>query len=251
MTAQEFITAIQAGGTVEVDTDIDFNDYVFTSYVAVPANTIINGNGHTLTNIQQGTSSYIFGFSGACTINNLNIRNLNLPSNPLFLGGNGVHEINECQISGNCHQIYNSGTYQYQDNITFNRCSMHISRFYDIRGTLNDCYVIVENNTRTSGSSNMYLLGTYANNTYFKGNLKITGTMTIQTTFSNCCINIDVDDSDYTITLNMSGSLVSVINSDKAPNTSRTSYIVAVTDTEMHDAQALFDKGFNIYVPST
>lgn len=249
MTSQEFITAVQAGGTIEVDSDIDFNDYVFSSSVDIPANTIINGNGHTLTNIQQGTSSYIFGFSGAITINNLNIRNLNLPSIQLFNGGSGAHNLNECQISGNCYILYSSGSYSYQDNITCNRCSMHISRFYWLRGTLNDCYLIVENNTRTSGSSNMYLLGTYANNTYFKGNLKITGAMTIVTTFSNCCINIDVDDSAYTITLNSSASLVSVINSDKAPNTSRTSYIVAVTDTEMHDAQALFDKGFNIYVP--
>lgn len=249
MTAQEFITAVQAGGTVEIDTDIDFNDYVFTSYVTVPANTIINGNGHTLTNIQQGTQAYIFGFNGAITINNLNFRNLNLPTIYLFNGGTGLHNINECQISGNCNSIYSSGSYSYQDNVIYNRCSMHLNRFGEIRGTLNDCYVIVENNTRTSGSNNMYLLGTYANNTYFKGNLKITGAMSILTNFTNCCINIDVDNSDYTITLNSASSQVSVLNADKAPNTSHTSNIVAVTDAEMHDAQSLFDKGFNIYVP--
>lgn len=248
MTAQEFITAIQAGGTVEVDSDIDFNDYIFTSYATIPANTIINGNGHTLTNIQQGTSSYIFGFSGACTINNLNIRNLNLPSIQLFNGGSGAHNLNECQISGNCYVLYSSGTYQYQSNITYNRCSMHISRFYNIRGTLNDCYMIVDNNSATTGTT-YPLLGDYANNTYFKGNIKITGSMKVSTTFTNCCINIDIEDNGFTITFNFANTPISVINSDKATNTSLASNIVAVTDAEMHDAQSLFDKGYNIYVP--
>lgn len=248
MTAEEFITAVQAGGTVEVDTDIDFNDYIFSSGVTVPSNTIINGNGHTLTNIQQGTSSYIFSFTGAATINNLNIRNLNLPSIQLFSGTAGDHNLNECQISGNVYVLYSSGTYQYQDNIAYNRCSMHISRFYDIRGTLNECYVIVENNSATTGNS-YPLLGARANNTYFKGNIKLTGSMSLSTVFTDCCINIDVEDNGNTLTLSQANTPISVINSDKATNTSLASNIVAATDIEMHDAQSLFSKGFNIYVP--
>lgn len=251
MTVQEFLTAVQAGGTVNVDTDIDFNAYSFSESVTIPTSTIINGNGHTLTNIQQGTSTYIFGFSGDITINNLNIRNLNLTSIHLFNGSAGDHVLNECQISGNCYRLYSSGQSQYARNITYNRCSMHIGRFDNIRGTLNDCYVIVENNLTTSSSGNVSLLGDYASNTYFKGNLKITGTITISTSFSNCCINIDVDDSTYTISLTQASDPVSVLNSDKMSNTNRNSHIIAVTDTEMHDAQSLFDVGFNIYVPST
>lgn len=248
MTAQEFVTAVNAGGTIEVDSDIDFNDYIFSSVVTIPSDTIINGNGYTVTNIQQGTINRIFDFAGACTINNLNIRNLNLPSIQLFSGASGAHILNECQISGICYILYSSGSYSYQSNITYNRCSMHISRFYNIRGTLNDCYMVVENNSVTIGSA-YPLLGDYANNTYFKGNIKITGGMTVSTNFVNCCINIDIEDNGFTINFNFANMPISVINSDKASNISLTSNIIAVTDAEMHDAQSLFDKGFDIYVP--
>lgn len=250
MTAQEFITAVQAGGTVEVDSDIDFNDYYFSNYIDIPTGITINGNGYTITNIQDGTSSYIFYIRGVFIMNRLNIRNLNLLTGTLFRTVNSTqHNLNECQISGNCYKIcdvQSGGT-----AVTCNRCSIHINRFWDIKITLNDCYVILENNLVTSGQSYVYTLGTSANNTYFKGKINLTDALTVATTFSNCCINIDVIDNDNLLTLNNSGDVISIINSTKATHTSLNSNIVAVTDTEMHDAQSLFDKGFNIYVPST
>ena len=250
MTAQEFITAVQAGGTVEVDSDIDFNDYYFLDYIDIPTGTTINGNGYTITNIQDGSSSYIFYIRGTLAINRLNIRNLNLLTVTLFQTINSTqHYLNECQISGNCYKICSASS--GATVITCNRCSIHVNRFSDLRVTLNDCYVILENNIVTSGTSYIYTLGTSANNTYFKGKINLTGALTVATSFSNCCINIDVIDNNNLLTLNNAGDVISVINSTKATNTSLNSNIVAVTDTEMHDAQSLFDKGFNIYVPST
>lgn len=249
MTAQEFITAIKAGGTINVDSDIDFNDYYFSSAITIPPATVINGNGHTITNIQDGSTDYLFVYSGLVTINRLNIRNINILSRQLFRStsaNQSKFRINESQISGNCY-VFHAGL---STDFNLNRCSIHINRFRHLSVNFNECYVIIENNLVTSGSSNIYIFGNIANNTYFKGKIKITNSMSLSTLFDNCCINFDIDNNNHVLTINNSpDKAISVINSTKVPNTSLGTNIIAVTDEEMHDAQSLFDKGFAIYVP--
>lgn len=248
MTAQEFITALQSGGTVEVDSDIDFNDYYFSSYVEIPDRTIINGNGHTLTNIQQGSSLVIFYGRGIFTWNNINIRNVNLPNTQLFYTSSTSHSYaNECQISGYIYQIHFGAN---NTNMTFNRCSLNINRYIEINATLRDCYVVLENNLYKGGNARYYYFGVGIN-TYYKGKLSnANGSLLSNGTLDNCCFNIDIEGNSANSVEIHGSNLVSVVNSDKIEGIlNSSSPIVAVTDTEMHNAQILFDKGFNIYVP--
>lgn len=248
MTAQEFITAVQNGGAVEVDSDIDFNSYDFSSPINFANNVVINGNGHSLVNIQQGNSSDIFR-PNFLTINNLNIRNLNLPSASLFYTTDTSifsRSINNSQISGVCQHLWagtGSVSSQVLDAFTFNRCSINVGNFYYIRGALRECYVVLSGTKYRSGDT--FYIGDSAVRTYFKGNLTFEGSASCLTTFEDCCINIDISGN---ISFPNGNEPISVINSSKATSLSTISTnIVPATDTEMHDAQALYNKGFNIY----
>lgn len=252
MTAQEFITAITAGGTIEVDTDIDFNDYYFSSAISIPTNTIINGNGHTLTNIQQGEQTVIFSSSGNYSWNNINIRNVNVPNGTLFntTYTNDTYA-NDCQISGYIYRIHYGGSTSYYNRMIFNRCSLNINRYYEINATLRDCYVVLENNIIKGDNAPHRYFGKGIN-TYYKGKLSnANGKITVPSgSFDNCCINITIEGSAQNLVSLAGSGLISIVNSDKIEGVlSLDSNIVSVTDTEMHDAQSLFDKGFNIYVP--
>ena len=199
MTAQEFITAVEAGGTIEVDSDIDFNDYYFSSTIVIPAGTIINGAGHTLTNIQQGSSNIIFQSSN-CTLNNINIRNLNIPNGTLFYSNNSVEfSANECQISGYIYRIHYGANLGSYGAMTFNRCSLNINRYLDINATLRECYVVLENNI-IKGSTTSYNYFGYGVNTYYKGKLSnADGAITSSSNLNNCCIKIHTKANDKKI----------------------------------------------------
>lgn len=251
MTAQEFIDAVKAGGTVEVDSDIDFNEYIFTqsNNITMSGETTINGNGHTLLNLQQGTGNRIFTFTNTNNIiNNLKIRNVNCPSIPLFYhsGSTTSHNVlNECEISGYIYELFEQNySYNYLD---VTKCSLNINRFVGFRGNLIDCYIVFNN--YIGATIDQIYLGGSMRNCYVKGEIAITRNSSIPTTFRNTCFNLKIT-GGYSVNMNSALQPISVVNKDKIEGAlTTTTYIVPVTDEQMHSAQELFDVGFNIYVP--
>ena len=257
MTAEEFISAVSAGGTIDVDSDIDFNNYYFSNEITIPANTTINGNGKIITNIQQGAYNRIFLLNRYTTINKLNFRNVNLPNGCLLYSIDNrepYKQINECQISGIIHSLHNgNGGYDgiYARAINFYRCSITLERFYALTGNLNECYVVLRGNIVKGTSSSWFYFGNTAINTYFKGELSNeSGAINSGTAFSGCCFNVDISgNATNSVTLN-GNTEITVVNSDKLESSlNGNDFCVGVTESEMHNAKALYDKGFNIYVP--
>lgn len=250
MTAQEFISAVQAGGTIDVDSDIDFNDYVFSSTIQIPANTTVNGNGHTLTNIQQ-TSGAIFNIQGALSVNRLNFRNFNLPSTSLFsTNGGGTKNFTECQFSGIAYYLLTGNNTSVINAATFNRCSITLDRYNILTANYNECYIVLSRNL-TTNSQDMF--GARMTHTYLKGQITMTGPLYLNTYMVGSCFNINVKGTNNSFFefQNETGNEISVINKDKLEGFSLSprSKTIGVTDAEMHDAAALYSKGFNIYVP--
>lgn len=252
MTIEEFISAVGVSdSTVEVDSDIDFNSWSFSTSIIIGSGVTINGNGHTITNIQQG-SAIPFQLSGDITINRLNFRNINLPTSELFYSNNiSSRTLNECQISGIMQDIH-EGPSSVLYSLTLNRCSLNIERFETIRCNLTECYVVVGNNTKKGDTIAYQYFGITATNTYFKGKMYATiDYLNVNTNFINCCFNVDVEGSSYGINfMQQTSNLITVVNSDKIEGELNLgSSMVSATDAEMHNAQALSDKGFLIYVP--
>lgn len=252
MTIEEFISAVGVNNsTVEVDSDIDFNSWPFSASIKIGDKVIINGNGHTLTNIQQG-NAVPFNLGSNMTINRLNFRNINLPTSKLFHSRDAsIKILNECQISGIMLDVHDATTSSL-NSLNFNRCSLNIERFETIRCNLTECYVVVGNNAKKGDATPNQYFGITTTNTYFKGKVyATTDYLNVNTNFINCCFNVDVEGSSYGINFTQQTSaLITVVNSDKIEGELNLgSSMVSATDAEMHNAQALSDKGFLIYVP--
>lgn len=252
MTVQEFITAVQAGGTVNIDSDIDFNSYNITTSITVAQNTTINGNGHILSNLQS-TNTAIFQCSNYVVFNNVIFQNVYCPTtNSGFcqnMGGYTGATFNTCTITGIISQL-SFGATALTRSATFNQCNINIERFYQFYGTFIECYITLNRNNYKSGS---LLMGFSYTSCFITGDLTFDGNVSFTTKFNDCCVNWTISgEVTVTIPAETSGSLISVFNTTKNDG----SYVftsptidIGVSDTQMHDAQSLADVGFTIYVP--
>ena len=77
-TADEFAAALQAGGTVTLGGDIDFADYTGTYPITVAATTVVEGNNHTLKNVNVGTAGLLNLAACTSAANKATFKNLKI-----------------------------------------------------------------------------------------------------------------------------------------------------------------------------
>ena len=121
-TAQQFLTAVAVeGNIVEIDSDLDFNaiDAHVNIYCAE-----INGNGHSIYNIQSTNTTNILRFNRACTVTNIAFKNTLQTANAAFIwcgGSNGYILITKCTFSGYYGRLASG-------RVSFDKCGVNIQR---------------------------------------------------------------------------------------------------------------------------
>lgn len=244
--------------TIEIMTDLDCNDMLFSDYIISPADIemTINGNQHNIWNIS--TESVINGAlirGGAqkpLYWNKINFGNINrIENSTIFSGYSSTYSMvfNECTFVGKGFSISN--------NSIFNKCAI---TWTGVRGngviapytTFNNCWLHFEI-TRMQNNSVIELNA--LNSSYLEGkiegaNANITTAGAIVSTISNSVINIESDLSRTIIVKTTTTTdSPSIFNTTKLPNSTSPDNminIIGVTDDQMKDANYLSSVGFNI-----
>lgn len=264
--ANDFLTRITSAtinDTIYIDSDIDFNATEFKALRNVNAGTI-DGQGHTLYNIQANTGVFKMNVTNAKqTIKNLQIRNI------LHLAGHFNNEsffecgayrnestavvFDNCQIQGKVGVLFNYGW------TTINQCYIEIiantAGFTSTTGNgshFKECYIDITKDMTSNGTSSVSY-GSVFEDCYFKGTIKnCKNNNRIFSSLINCVVNTYIESSsNVTISLTGGGSdTLSVFNRDRLTNVTinDTTTIIGCTDAEMKSSQALHNKGFPIEV---
>lgn len=209
-------TALQtSGATVILDNDLDFNAVTMGSsaWASITA-ADLDGQGHTIYNIQSGSSGTIFKNNQASStifkIHNVNFYNLLLLGTGVLCDGysSTYHNLNltECKIQGKANRLF--GSY-LQNTYSVDHCNFKINgdcRIYDASYSL--CYFDFDT-PQSNYNNNTYLA---AVDCYFKGHIKFpSGTFTA-TGFTRNVINVY---NDNTTTPTIQGS-PNLYNSERA-----------------------------------
>lgn len=270
-TWEQFVTAWQTstgGDIIEVNADLDVNDNIPNAMIGDTAGSVsggivtINGNGHTVYNLAPGGSqSVMFGSDyHRHEINRLNFQNINMTnsSGNVFRGStdNRIIAFYDCNIQGRSVTYF--FTYCYLE-----RCTMTLTNVgTPISGTSTDynkCWIYLNNCRKLWHDWDLPLMRKL-NTCYLKGSIVFDGVDSksdIIEYHTNCCINVSITSvsravaaSDYAPT---AYGLLSIINLSKLPDgttASTDAELIAVTDTQMKDAEYLAGIGFDI-VPTS
>ncbi len=254
------------GDIIEINADLDVND-------DIPADRIndhegdrhgtvtINGNGHALYNLAGGNpySGTVFDSTNQNHVfNKLNFQNMDL-TRPAFLGysSNSRVTFNDCNIQGRA-----SGVAFFSGYTTFNRCTCTFTNtssvITDNNGNFVNCWIYLKNCHKTWGGEGAALIR-HLNTCYIKGEVTYgSDTSSIYSDavedVQNCCFNVTIRAgySGFTadsFCYNANGSKITIINKDKLPSGTTASgdpQAIAVTDTQMKDADYLASIGFDI-----
>lgn len=277
-TMAQFLKALEDANDedlIEVLADLNWDDVVddvnTTTYLggtnsqSHPINVTINGNNHTIYNLDRSFSSgnSIFTVRGTSTgfkVNNLSYLNCHLSgntafriwtfggSNATFIGGVIQGRFAGCPFSGIGIIRNFMLTFDYSKGNMMMGGSSDQCHFQNCWIKFNNCsYVPSSSNHIASDCKQCYFEGTVyydSENNY--------GTMFYR--LDSCCVNVQTD-LGSTPSLNNIASytagtdtLPSIINFDKIPNTEHigTSMLIMVSDEQMHDAEYLVSVGFDI-----
>lgn len=269
----DFLTAVNthtSNDTVILDKDIDAQTHDFKSVTTVKTN--INGNGHTIYNIQSNTT--VFQTTGSSSKDIL-IENIAFKNN-LLLGsvsttiGSTVAlfysvytTFSNVQFHGKTPAVIKHGT----SGNTIEKCYFEVNCQNIVSGSssvtniVRDCYFNCEFILFNSANSNLAncFMNTRVENCYFKGNVNVQATgsgliYTSSTRYSyrnvfNFNIKSKTAGNTFNLYANTSTGQKSIYNTDKIDsNVSLTTTAIPCTDTEMKNAQTLYDKGFDIIV---
>lgn len=120
-TAQQFLTAVAVeGNIVEIDNDIDFN--AIDAHIVIYCSEI-NGNGHSIYNIQSTNSTYILRFNRSCNVTNIDFKNTLQTANASFIWADSRAGtiVTKCTFSG-YYGTLGSG------RVRFDKCGINIQR---------------------------------------------------------------------------------------------------------------------------
>lgn len=243
-TIADFKTALQtAGATVILDSDLDFNSTTISGNFASVQATEIDGQGHTLYNIQSASSSSVFstGVTSLITWHNINFYNvLLLGSGYLISGYNASNQkvlISECKVQGKANRLF-----QYLNNVSSVegakgciKSAFNINsdcRFNEPAYSL--CYFTFaesSNTWNTYQSLNMV-------DCYLSGHANLPATTIMSSQSARNVINI-YNDANTTPTLQ--GSYI-LYNSDRATFNGG----IPLTDSALKDRDAVAATGFPI-----
>lgn len=257
-TAEQFLTAVAVeGNIVEIDSDIDFN--------AIDAHTTIqcseiNGNGHSIYNIQSTDTNDILNFNSSCTVTNIDFKNTLQTANASFIWGskNANTIVTKCTFSGYYGRL-GSG------RVTFNKCGINIQRclgrlVQDSQSyvpELIDCYIHCDLYSKTTNGA---IVGTAVNrgtvvNSYFSGNVANLADgaiiFNLSSSSKNNVFNVTISTTNsvsitYVYGGNSAAENISLCNSSKiGSNISVTyGYVTPLTDTQLKTPADVRATGF-------
>lgn len=241
---QSFKTALEtANAKVILDNDLDFNATTISGTFANVQATEIDGQGHTIYNIQSATSSNVFEayVTSLITWHNINFYNF------LLLGGgyliSGFNEYNhnvlisECKFQGKANRLFRhlnnipsveggNGCVRSAFNINSD-CLFQIPNY-------SQCYFILAESSNTWNASDLLMI----RDCYLSGHARIPATEILSTSSQRNVINI-YNDADTTPTLQ--GSYI-LYNSDRATFSGG----IPLTDSELKNRDAVAATGFPI-----
>ncbi len=282
------LTSINTGDVINVTADLDFNTWIPSDTTTFPLscpsdghaveNVVINGNGHTIYNIDNSRASagYQYGLfrffpltgsagNGAIRINNLNFLNCAFYDTNKYIFTTSVQTTTSyksiifdgCTIQGTFKDWFTAG------NFHFERCMITIrsstGTFTTGSGSYNpylyQCWIYLNDVYKTLSGRVFNIL----DSCYVKGNIRFAASTTVSffNLFSRCansCINVTADLTgtgavlSNVISPSSSTTDLNVVNTDKLTGTgaSTSSTVVAVTDEQMRNADYLFNLGFDI-----
>ncbi len=274
------------GDIILLANDLDFNTWIPRAGTTYPihcpgtqdklSNVTINGNGHAIYNITnsfQGTDKGLFYLHTLTNQNNCwvfkNIQFLNIDhneNNANFFRSNLNMHVNwtnqpivfeDCVFQGVINSPFTYQAYYKRCMFTINSSSGKINspisnnmNYYEM------CWFWLKNVFRMSNDP--YIIN--MKSCYVKGNLGPQATNTNNVFFRNCdscCINFEANVSVSSAQNKVLSTIVqplvdtspkTVVNTDKLKGTSasKSAAIIGVTDEQMHNADALFQLGFDI-----
>lgn len=261
-TPEQFLTEIKKdNNTVNVTSDIDFNTLPITSSITLGLGLTVNGNGHSVYNLQTGTvlnqPMFRSGNSSPPPVfNQINFYNMFRNEGQVFFSSFNDNYItfNECNFQGRGYALF--------EDCVLNKCAINWESTNGYIGfnsskniTWTYCYINIK--VRTNINKSLLPKSEYSS-CYFGGEYTYTGTNSTyniyptDSSMSSCVLNIE--DKSTGSGLSLSSLLFgttspSVINTTKAKKDGFSkSGLLEATDAEMKNAQALYDKGFNIIV---
>lgn len=252
-----FTTAHDPGDTeddvIEILADMDWNEVTMHNPIKAMANKTINGNNHTIYNLHDGTSTgsgLILSYDGTnnynISWNKINFDNLFVVLNNYgaFLGASAKRMIfNDCTFVAKVSQTLFRQCVLNRCAVTFENINAFNTPFAYVES--NFCWYNVKiRKTATASTSSIF---STMNTCYIEGRILCSASHAgVLGNITNSCINIQTDVPMNKISSNSSTPL-SIYNSDKIPSvTTADTNMIAVTDTQMHDASYLESIGFAI-----
>lgn len=243
-TIPDFKTALQtAGAKVILDSDLDFNSTTISGTWANVKATEIDGQGHTLYNIQSASSSSVFVayVTSLITWHNINFYNVLLLGSGYLISGYNVSNqqvlIKECKVQGKLNRLfqYLNDSSSVEGGAGCVRSAFNINsdcRFNETKYT--ECYFILQESTATFSTYSSLLMY----DCYMSGHARFPASTIMSSQSARNVINI-YNDADTTPTLN--GRYI-LYNSDRATFSGG----IPLTDTELKDRDAVAATGFPI-----
>lgn len=241
---QSFKTALEtADAKVILDNDLDFNATTISGTFANVKATEIDGQGHTIYNIQSASSSSVFvaGVTSLITWHNINFYNfLLLGSGYLITGYNAYNYnvlISDCKFQGKANNLFQflnrSESIEGANGCVRSAFNINSDCHFQ-RPNYSLCYFIFVESSNSWNTSDALLVY----DCYLSGHAKLPSTKILSSSAQRNVINI-YNDADTTPTLQ--GSYI-LYNSDRATFTGG----IPLTDSELKDRDAVAATGFPI-----
>lgn len=243
-TIPDFKTALEAqGATVILDNDLDFNATTISSNFASVRAAEIDGQGHTIYNIQSASSSSVFtsGVTSLITWHNVNFYNVLLLGNGYLIAGYNTYNSNvivsECKVQGKLNRLFTNlnRTLAIENGMGCIKSAFNINsdcRFNEPRFSL--CYFIL-NESPTEYNTYQSLI---AKDCYFTGHARYPAATILSSESERCVINVY---NDAATTPRLQGSYI-LYNSDRATFNGG----MPLTDSELKNRDAVAATGFPI-----
>lgn len=243
-TIPDFKTALQtADAKVILDSDLDFNNTTISGTFASVKATEIDGQGHTIYNIQSASSSSVFaaGVASLITWHNINFYNfLLLGSGYLITGFNDYNHnvlISECKFQGKAKNLFkllnNSSSVEGGNGCVRSAFNINSDCYFQAPN-YSLCYFIFAESSNTWNTSDRLLIY----DCYLSGHARLPATEILSSSSQRNVINI-YNDADTTPTLQ--GNYI-LYNSDRA--TFRGG--IPLTDADLKNRDAVAATGFPI-----
>lgn len=239
---QSFKTALEtANAKVILDNDLDFNATTISSNFANVKATEIDGQGHTIYNIQSAASSvFAAGVTSLITWHNINFYNVLLLGSGYLISGYNVSNqrvlISECKVQGKLNRLfqYLNTSPSVENGHGCVRSAFNINsdcRFNE--PIYSECYFILQESPATF--SNRTLIMT---DCYMTGHARFPAATIMSSQSARNVINV-YNDADTTPTLQANYILY---NSDRATFNGG----IPLTDAQLKDRDAVAATGFPI-----